>query len=122
VLISYTLDQSPWVNRFSNELSRQGADVWSGDRIAPGEGWSEGFLSAMKSSDFVLFLVGRETFGSAAMLGELGAALAARGPRIVPIVEPGLNPEDIPGPLRTRSSIPMTTPEQTALEFMRARG
>jgi hypothetical protein len=41
IFLSYVHNDKPWVSEFVNSLTEEGVDVWSDQKILPGDDWSK---------------------------------------------------------------------------------
>jgi ABC-type branched-subunit amino acid transport system substrate-binding protein len=123
VLLSYRhndLDRA-WIERFSNALALLGQKVWTVDDKdrKPGESLFDSVLDGIRASDTLVLILGPHSTSGFA-LAELGAALDSRKP-IIPIATEATDWEQVPGLLRKRQAIMMSTPEETARQVVAAQ-
>ncbi len=120
VFISYSLKDRTWVRDLAKALHDQGLTVWYDEaEVKPGESLLERIHEGLNKSRSIVFLIGTGASKSNWTAAELGAALALRKP-IIPIVQEGTPPGDIPGPIRLRRYLQKQEPSATAEEIAQA--
>jgi hypothetical protein len=122
IFIFYSLahEDRTWVRGLAEALQDQGFTVWYDEaEVKPGEPLMERIHEGLNESRNIVFLVGTGASKSNWTAAELGAALAVRKP-IIPIVQEGTPPGDIPGPIRLRRYLRRQEPSTTAKEIARA--
>ena len=120
VFISHSAQDQLWVREFAEKLSNEGINVWLAEReITSGESVSEQLEEGLRSSEFLVFVLGTDSIVSPNVLFELGAALGM-GKKVVAIVAKDVEAKDLPGPIRARHYLSMETPQETAREVAEA--
>lgn len=120
VFISYSLRDRTWVRSLFKALQDREISVWyDEDEVRPGDSLLECIHEGLNKSHDIIFLIGAGASKSNWAAAELGAALALHKP-IIPIVQEGIPPEDIPGPIRLRRYLLKQEPSVTAVEIVRA--
>lgn len=116
VFVSYSLRDQEWAQRFVDELTKKGVNVWSAEKELPvGESIADRIEEQLRSSDIFVFLVGPDSIHSLNLAFELGAALGM-GKRVIAIVAKEVQQSDLPGPIKLRRYLPMEDPWWTANE------
>lgn len=120
IFISYSPKDRAWVRSLVKALQDKGLSVWYDEfEIKPGDALLERIHEGLNKSRNIVFLIGAGASKSNWVAAELGAALALRKP-IIPIVQEGTTPEDIPGPIRLRRYLLKQEPSIVAEEIVRA--
>lgn len=120
VFISYFLKDRAWVRSLVKALQDRGIRVWYDEaEVRPGDSLLDRIHEGLNKSHDIIFLIDAGTSKSNWAAAELGAALALHKP-IIPIVQEGILPEDIPGPIRLRRYLLKQEPSVTAEEVVRA--
>ena len=120
VFISYSLKDRAWARNLFEALQDRGVSVWYDEaEVRPGDALLERIHEGLDKSHDIIFLIGVGASKSNWAAAELGAALALHKP-IIPVVQEGIPPEDIPGPIRLRRYLLKQEPSVTAEEIVRA--
>jgi len=64
-------DLKKLVDVLTQELRRRGYEIWSGERISPGEKWADEIEKALKDSDAMIALLNQHSFSSSYVRNEL---------------------------------------------------
>lgn len=120
LFISAAFQDLEWTKSFVSELRKGGFDVWL-DEEAPSmaESLFEEFQTALRSSEFFIFVVGSKDILTPNMAFELGVALGTGKP-VIGIVPKDLADEDLPSPIKVREHLIMESPQETAREVAEA--
>lgn len=120
VFISHSHQDSQWARQLAQGLQDRGVSVWlAEDRISPGEEWGRKIREGLHKSSRIVFLVGAGASKSNALGLELGMALG-EGKLIIPVVDPDVPLEEIPGPIRRRQFLKKGDPKAVAEEIAEA--
>jgi len=120
VFVSHAHQDSKWVRQLTEALKERGLSVCSDeDKVRPGEEWGRKTREGLRNSSSVVFLVGPGAAKSNWLALELGMVLAAGKP-IIPVVDPAVAPEEIPGPIRRRQYLKREDPKTLAEEIAEA--
>lgn len=101
-------------SELQENLREQGVEVWFDDiELERGDKFVDSAEKALRESD-VLVIILDEAFGfQPNLFFELGAALAG-GKKIVSIVPEGIDPAEVPAPLRKRTLVRKDSPKAAA--------
>jgi len=106
-----------WARKLSQGLKERGLSVWLDvEQLKPGREWSRRLLEALEESSHVVFILGPGSAKSNAVALELGMALG-QGKQIIPVVDPNVSRDDIPGPIRRRHYLKKDDPQIVAEEI-----
>jgi hypothetical protein len=120
VFISYSLKDRAWARNLFKALQERGISVWYDENeVRPGDSLLDRIHEGLNKSHGVIFLISAGASKSNWAAAELGAALALHK-LIIPIVQEGISPEDIPGPIRLRRYLLKQEPSITAEEIVQA--
>lgn len=116
--ISSSSQDRAWVRDLANALKAQGITVWYDEtQIKPGELLLERLREGLDESRNFIFVLNKDAAKSHWVAFELGAALGTRKP-IIPVVQEGLQPGDLPGLIRRRKYVVRQDPATTAKELV----
>jgi hypothetical protein len=85
IFVSYAKPDQALARDVFRALRPMKADVWSDDRLSPGDDWQETLRSRLRESDYFVLVLTPKYFDSPWALQELGAAWALNK-RIIPVV------------------------------------
>ncbi|NUO81424.1 toll/interleukin-1 receptor domain-containing protein [candidate division KSB1 bacterium] len=118
--ISSSSQDRVWVRDLANALKAQGVTVWYDEtQIKPGELLLERLREGLDESRNIIFVLNKDAAKSNWVAFELGAALGTRKP-IIPIVQQGLRPGELPVLIRSRKYVVRQDPSTTAQEIAQA--
>jgi len=116
VFISYSQDDSEWVNRFATALKARRVNVWLDTwQVKPGEPLLDALEAGLRASDTIVSVLTQANAQRPNMLFELGVALGG-GKRLIPIVSPELDGARLPLGLGARRYLTRGAPEEAARE------
>jgi hypothetical protein len=110
VFISYSREDSKFVDALAEKLKADDISVWSDRDLVAGSNWRDEIASAMQDAKFVIFVVSQNSMKSSWQNMEIGMALQrqheSRDQFIIPVLlgSSGERPE-VPGFLRDRMMI-----------------
>src|SRR5262245_13229264 len=113
IFISHSAEDKPLVRRLLKALEGAGASVWVDEaQLVPGAEWRDPVDSAIRNADAFVVLIGPHQMSPWAR-AETSAALAraAEAPealKIVPVLLPGVDRQDIPPILKDRRGLDLT--------------
>lgn len=120
IYISYVPSDRTWATALARALEAEGATVWIDvEEIALGAPIHEAAEKGLRTSDWIVVLLSRETSPSPNTLFEMGVAVGM-GKRIVPVFSEGMDPSRVPWPLRYRRGLIRESPEETARKVFAA--
>jgi hypothetical protein len=120
IFIAYAHQGTGWIRELTKALRDRGLSVWlDEDGAQLGEEWGRKTRDALRNSSSVVFLVEQGAANSNWLALELGMVLAAGKP-IIPVVDPDLRSEEIPGPIRRRPYLKREDPRIVAEEIAEA--
>jgi hypothetical protein len=98
--ISYAEENKREAIQIVEAISKEGVKVFFDSDIAPGERWREVLTESLSSAAALLLCVGRSTSASHWQMQEIQAMESRTNARIIPILLPGSDPDEIPENLR----------------------
>ena|SRR5438445_8103651 len=121
IFISHAADEDKkWLRRFAAALQELGANVWLDEfELQAGEPVREPLEKALRGSDIIVSVVSQESLKRPNFYFEIGAAVGM-GKRVVPILLKGVEPSQLPQPLRSRRFLFQQAPQETAKELLAA--
>lgn len=87
IFISYSHKDSKAADDLRRELSKKGLDVWSDNKIKPGDNWAQEIEKALKKAEYYLFLVTPDSIASQWNNVEMGVALSRQSESyVIPVL------------------------------------
>jgi len=121
--ISYSSHHERMASAVGTDLRAHGLSVFLASiSLPPGERWSPAIRKALNSSDWIIFLAGKEARESPWVQQELGMAIQA-DKRVVPVIW-DCAPSELPGWIKEFQAIDLRsmTPEQMHARIIRLGG